>query len=357
MKILNKLLLSLALLFFPVNSEEIKIEKVHIVSQVCDKDSETIPDENPKCITKDLEKAVLGVVIEAKKDGRTIYFSEFNRFKINGKIINEPIEKPLEDMIVRWYKVEPYRGPYSNEKIVGGKKIFQIDKIIYIESEWPCTTNCWKRIADVTPKFLDKNDVGTMRYKVEVLYNGKVFFTKGEDKAHRIMVKGNTGNTIIDWAYSFFNLPYIWGSTKEQVENYIGFDCADFVVGVGRKAGFNIPYTWTKELPKYLENVTGWLDTDSLDEEGYYYDRDKNLIKFSENPKKGEVKVGDVVLWERHSGILSKDRSNPLGKDKGKPNRILDKYDLVIHTLFHEPKEEEIGEAYIGPIKILRFKK
>jgi hypothetical protein len=86
---------------------------------------------------------------------------------------------------------------------------------------------------------------------------------------------------------------------------------------------------------------------------GYYYDRNKKIVKFDERG----VKPGDVVLWKRHAGILLKDCSNPEGKDKGKPNGILDKYDIVIHTLFHEPKEEEIGKAYTGPIKILRFKK
>jgi len=345
------------LFLFSQTKAQIQIEKVYIVSQVCRKDSiKSIPDDKPKYPIKDLENAILGIVVEAKKDGKKVYFSEFDQFEINGKIVDDSlIEKPenLEGIEIRWYKVEPDRGSYSNEKIVNGKRVFQVDKIIYREIEWPCSTNCWKRFADVTPVFLDKNDVGTMRYKVEIKYDGKTFSTQSEDKAHRISVRGNTGNEIIDWAYSFFNLPYIWGSTSKQVENYIGFDCADFVVAAGRKAGFNVPYTWTPDLPRYLEKITQLLEFDSLDEEGYYYDRNKEIAKFDE----GGVKPGDVVLWKRHVGILLKDCSNPKGKDKGKPNGILDKYDIVIHTLFHEPKEEEIGKAYIGPIKILRFKK
>ncbi|MEM2173968.1 MAG: NlpC/P60 family protein [Candidatus Pacearchaeota archaeon] len=364
-----------------INADHIKkLEDVSVVSKVYEIKNNgqlnpkgTASDE-PKIIEKGKENALLGIVIKANvcdnKRCKDVYISNFDNVIIKGRkietrLINEFDE--LNNAVVRWYKIEPdITRAYSNEIFVGGKKTWRYDRIEYIRIEWQHLTQelqlpdprwkKWARWADVNPVNFNnaESNVGTMRYQVEIKFNDEIKASSIEAKingdidAHRISVKGNTGNKILDWAYSFFNLPYIWGSSAEQADNYIGFDCADFVVSVFRKAGYNIPYTHSRALPRYFKIIFSSLKKEE-NEDCFYYS--KGYIKFSQDEENDGVKRGDIVLWEGHTALLAEDSS----KD-GKPNGYFDCHDIVLHTLFYPPRKEKIKDAYYGDIKILRLK-
>ena len=74
---------------------------------------------------------------------------------------------------------------------------------------------------------------------------------------------------------------------------------------------------------------------------------------YSENGQKvrigeGSVRIGDLLLYNRHLGILTKDLP-PVG--------YLSANDLMFHTFFKEPMEEPIGTAYPGNFSIVRLKR
>tara|TARA_Y100000294_G_scaffold76363_1_gene71985 strand:- start:214 stop:816 length:603 start_codon:yes stop_codon:yes gene_type:complete len=200
-----------------------------------------------------------------------------------------------------------------------------------------------------------------MRYKVVVNCGNGTLSTQGAESygktginanVHRVSVRGNTGIPIVDWAYSFMNQPYIWGSATptgkdmdHQSDRYIGADCADLVVAAARKAGHNISYGGSHNLsPLDMRRDTVFISREpELSSEGIYQKNGKEVVIDKDN-----VRIGDVVLYNRHVGILTKDLP-PIG--------ILSSNDLIIHTLFKEPMEEPISQAYSGPFSIVRFNK
>ncbi|OPX17746.1 hypothetical protein BXT86_04870 [candidate division WOR-3 bacterium 4484_100] len=347
------------------------IERVYIVSRVfpvnCQVDS-GVPSSQPKYPVLDSEEAFLGLVVEFEKDNKKFFISPWKKVIIGGKeIVTEaPEDFGLEQIKILWYKVEPVRGNkktgfryYSNEDWVEKdgilKKIWHWDKLNYKEFVWD-SSNTWIIKADVIPVELDSHPFGTMRYKVEVKFNNQMISSPGAESvkkdgdidAHRISVRGNTGNKIIDWAYSFFNLPFIWGSAsrtgrpcEHQTEKYIGADCADFVVGIFRKAGYDMPYTGSQSLLHYANIIAS---PDSIDNKGFYI-KNGARIKFDGNNNEAVI-PGNIVLWSRHAAILAFDNGN----------KFLDQDDIVIHTLFHEPTFEKISNAYSGNFTIARFK-
>ncbi len=350
-------------------SNNINIKNLYIASRVIKADAKFdtgLASLEPKYPVLNSEDAILGLVLEIESNNKNIFISYWKKVIIDGQTIitRRPEDFNLEHIKITWYKIEPVRGSkktgykyYSNEDWIeedgGYKKIWHWDKIEYQEFVWD-SSNTWIIKADVTPVRLDHHNFGTMRYKVEIEYKGKKISSPGiesvekdgEIDAHRISVRGNTGNKIIDWAYSFFNLPFIWGSASRtgqssahQTEKYIGADCADFVVGAFRKAGYNIPYTGSQLLLNYARVI---VKPDSIDNQGFYIIKGKR-IKFDT----GMVMPGDLVLWSRHAAIL--------GRDNG--NNLLDQNDIVIHILFHEPVFEKISRAYSGDFVIARFKR
>jgi cell wall-associated NlpC family hydrolase len=195
-----------------------------------------------------------------------------------------------------------------------------------------------------------------MRFKVEVSYHGQRVASgsaekvakDGEIHAHRVSVRGNTGNDLLDWACTLFNLPYIWGSasvTKKdrdhQAEKYLGADCADFVVCAARHAGYNVPYRGSQYLKPYTLPIA---KPDSLSLKGDYLLREQTIPVDEGNPK--AVHLGDLVLWPNHVAMFAGDNGNG----------ILDEKDEVVQILYHEPARLPIQEALAGPFAVVRFK-
>ena len=336
--------------------QEINLSNAYIVSN---KNNETIATTLPKYPTVD-DTVNLNLVLEANQNGKKQYFSELSDIIVDGKKIQtDKISKwdsaKYGKLSINWFKVEPTQKNISNTD-----PVWHWEKVNYVETLFQ--KNAWTIKADVNPTYLTpQNNKGTMRFKAQVKYGNKSISTPGaesygkigiKDNVHRISVKGNTGNPIIDWAYSFMNQPYIWGSATptgkskdHQSEKYIGADCADLVVAAARKAGHNIEYGGSHNISPLNKR----RDTEFISREpGLYtdgaYRKGKELVVIGP----GNVKVGDIVLYNRHVGILSKDLP---------PKGILSENDLIIHTLFKEPIEEPISQAYSPPFSIVRFNK
>jgi cell wall-associated NlpC family hydrolase len=353
--------------------DSLTFDRVHLVSKVLRPDrvnnqvEEGLATDEPKYPRKDEEAAILGFVLKAHDlQGRGVLIGPWGVAKASGVIFQvirllPPGER--EKLKVTWFKIEPTRGKdgkgFSNEqwtvKDGQAQKVWAWDTLRYQESVWD-SANSWTKIASVCPVQLDPHDFGTMRFKVEVSYRGQRVSSggaenvekDGEIKAHRVSVRGNTGNDLLDWAYSLFNLPYIWGSASitrtsegHQAEKYIGADCADFVVCAARRAGYEVPYKGSQYLKPYTLPIAR---PDTVNLKGAYLVRDRTVLVDDSDPK--AVHRGDLVLWSNHVAMFAADNGNG----------ILDRDDEVVQILFHEPARLPIQEAFASSFAVVRFK-
>ncbi len=359
MTLWKKLLLTGLMMFsigaknpFPINTrtqsfKDLEINKIYLTSGI----NEGVYTNNSKDVKlEDILK--LNLVVESENNGKKIYFSNSKKLKINEEKIDSSDIMPWnsEDYSIKWFKVEAEKNSYNNWE----KGRFEWDVPIYKETLIN-TGHDWTIFADAHPtdKSQDVNKgLGTMRYKVEFLHNGLKFSTKGKkstnyqgitNEVHRISFRKDDNFT--GWLTSFFNLPYIYGSVSSQVENYIGADCADLIVGAYRKKGHKTQYTYAAGLPNIFSKMVDEKDI-SLHGEDFY---DKgSLLKYGK-----DVKEGDLILFGKwHVGTLVEDRSSLESPFKGKADGILNIYDLMIHTLFASPCSSSIGNY--GPFSILK---
>jgi cell wall-associated NlpC family hydrolase len=353
--------------------DSLTFDRVYLISKVLRLDrvnnqvEEGLATDEPKYPKQGEEAAVLGFMLKARDlHGRMVLIGPWGLAKAQGLIFQDirllpPGER--EKLKVTWYKVEPTRGKdgkgFSNEQWIlkNGKaqKVWAWDTLRYQESVWD-STNSWTKIANVCPVQLDPHDFGTMRFKVEVSYRGQHAASGGAEKvekdgeiqAHRVSVRGNSGNDLLDWACSLFNLPYIWGSASitrtsegHQAEKYIGADCADFVVCAARRAGYEVPYKGSQYLKPYTLPVA---KPDSLNLKGEYLLGGKTIPVDDGDPR--TVHTGDLLLWSNHVAMFAADNGNG----------ILDAGDEVVQILFHEPARLPIREAFAGSFAVVRFK-
>ena len=323
-------------------SPKIVPQELYLVSEV---EGSPKADQKPKRVTID-DRVNLHAVLEAKENNQPVYYTNATNFRIRGKKIKLNQIKPwpkTKKVQIEWFKVEPTENSYSYVK--------SSNPIVYDETEF---ARGWEVEADVHPtKYKDqfpneKSGVGVMRYKVQLTFNGKTLSTPGEDeisgggisdKLVRVSFRPNTGSWV-DYVFELFNTPYIWGSRTKQIDGQIGSDCADFALYGWRRAGSKLPYTWSYGLKskQYTKNIA------TLDPEvgnNQLLDKRGNEITFD------QVQEGDVILYTRHIAVLYKDNGN----------NIFDCDDLVLHTLFKEPKIDTVCEAYGVPEEILRWKK
>ena len=101
--------------------------------------------------------------------------------------------------------------------------------------------------------------------------------------------------------------------------------------------GAKYAYTWTGGLPQ----ITKLLGAGTRGADGIYRDGSGKPLPFT--------KIGDLVLFPRHVGVLAEDRGM-IG--------VLDDQDLMMHTLFDSPKEQAIADSGYAdkPVELRRFR-
>jgi hypothetical protein len=247
-----------------------------------------------------------------------------------------------------WNRIEPAAADYSNEDASG----FHFTAIDYRATQIDAHGGAIS--PDVRPTLTpDHGDgVGTMRYQLVVTQGEHMLATPGTDARRgrgsggltdavmRVSIRRD--DTYLGYLTEMYGQPYIWASAgttdaSHQSEHLEGSDCADFVVYGARRMGKKLAYTWTGGLP----GVTKLLASGTRGDDGVYRDAQGKPLPFT--------KVGDLILFPRHVGVLAKDRGT-IG--------VLDDQDLMMHTLFDSPKEQPIADSGYAakPVEIRRFK-
>lgn len=247
-----------------------------------------------------------------------------------------------------WSRIEPAAADYSNEDATG----FHFTPIDYRAT--PLDASGTAIAADVRPTLTPDHGhgVGTMRYQITVTQGARTIASPGSearrgrgaggltDAVTRISIRRD--DTYLGYLTEMFGQPYIWASAgvtdaSHQSEHLEGSDCADFVVYGARRMGKKISYTWTGGLP----SVTKLLASGTRGDDGVYRDDKGNPLPFT--------KVGDLILFPRHVGVLAKDRGT-IG--------VLDDQDIMMHTLFDSPKEQPIADSGYAakPVELRRWR-
>ena len=249
---------------------------------------------------------------------------------------------------LRWNRIEPAAADYSNEDATG----FHFTPIDYRATKIDAHAGAIS--ADVRPTLTpDHGDgVGTMRFQLVVTQGDRTLATPGPDARRgrgsggltdavmRVSIRRD--DTYLGYLTEMYGQPYIWASAgtsdaSHQSEHLEGSDCADFVVYGARRMGKKLSYTWTGGLP----SVTKLLASGTRGDDGVYRDDKGHPLPFT--------RVGDLILFPRHVGVLAKDRGT-IG--------VLDDQDLMMHTLFDSPKEQPIADSGYAdkPVELRRFR-
>jgi hypothetical protein len=320
------------------------IVTVRVVSRVADAG---IADDSPKRARKD-EGVTLYAVLEVERGNAHHWYADADTIKVDGK---KHAALPLSEapaFTIEWNRIEPTSVDLSND----ASGTFAYEPIEYEATA--LADGVGELDADVRPTLTpDHGDgVGTMRYQIVVTQDGRTISSPGDearrgrasggltDAVHRVSLRRD--DTYLGYLTEMYGQPYIWASAgasdaTHQSERLEGADCADFVVYGWRRMGKKVPYVWTGGLPKYTKK----LAAGSVDEDGIYRNAKGKALPFT--------KVGDLILFPRHVGVLAEDRGT-IG--------VLDSDDLIMHALFDSPKEVAIGDSGYGdkPVELRRWK-
>lgn len=166
---------------------------------------------------------------------------------------------PLPGASVRWYRIRPDLAPlYKNANHPWEKDPYRWvgwARIRYQREEFPALRGSWTvEPFDARGRILPsvggpegaregdgvrwaRDDVGTFWIQAQAEYGGKVVPSPGLEevgargispRVFRVSVREGEG--YLGWLTSYFNVPGLFGSVREQTANYVGVDCADVLV-------------------------------------------------------------------------------------------------------------------------------
>jgi hypothetical protein len=317
------------------------ISKVVVVAAVGD----TVATDKPAYARADQTVTLYAAVQVDNK----AWFSDAPILEVSGKRVVATSLASAPALELRWSRIEPASANISN----GDAQTFHFEPIDYRPTAIDGSANSAQIRADVRPTLTpDYGDgVGTMRYQVTALQGPRMIASAGPearrgkgsggvtDAVLRVSIRRD--DTYIGYLTEMYGQPYIWGSAglsdrSHESERLEGSDCADFVVYGARRMGAAIPYSWTGALP----SVSKLLASGTRADDGIYRDGKGKPLPFT--------KVGDLVLFPRHVGVLAEDRGT-----KG----VLDDQDIMMHTLFDSPKAQPIADSGYAdrPVEVRRF--
>lgn len=328
----------------PLADEQVRA--VHLLARVTGE--RAAADARPKYALASAG-VTLYAVIETEREGKRRFYSEAGRVRVRGRVHGSAPMAEAPPLRLRWFRVEPEVETLSNT--ASGR--FRFEAIPYRETAIAAWDDRASAVADVRPTLTSDRGqgVGTMRYKLVAHGGGRSFATPGVE-ARRKRGSGGLEDTVLRVSLrrsddylglldEMFGQPYIWASggsapQRHQSERLEGSDCADFVVYGMRRLGHDIPYTWSAGLHEY----TRTLSTGTPRADGVYTDEQGQPLRFP--------RPGDLVLFPRHVGVLTRDRG---------VRGVLDTADIMTHTLFASPRAQPIGETVyaVQPVEILRW--
>jgi len=341
-----RLALAFVLLLTEAAEAAPRITAAHIVSRV---GKQGVADDSAKrALARDGVR--LFAVLEAVDRGATVYFSDAGTFVLDKETHSARPLSQAPPATLFWFRVEPAVEWLSNTETGS----FHYEPIRYAETGMVADLGKGSLAADVRPTLTPDRGrgVGTMRYKLVAVTEDGAFATPGADarrgkgsgglaeRVHRVSLRSD--DTYLGYLTELYGQPYIWASagpskSAHQSERLEGADCADFVVYGQRRMGKDLAYTWTGDLPR----VTRLVGSGRAGKDGVYVDERGRPVPFT--------RAGDLLLFPRHVGVLSRDRG---------VRGVLDHEDTMVHAYFATPREQALGETDYAsaPVEVRRWR-
>jgi hypothetical protein len=296
------------------------------------------------------------VVMPGRLDGRRVLFSD------DGGRGRVPLSA-CGPMTVEWRRVEPRMehvktpAPNATAKVYANAVVFGpdhgkwigYDKLEYFETPITTTSEPRLRVRDARPSAetgLTRNPellpLGTMRLTATVTLGELRARTPGADDAPAGLVSDRVfrysfrgGDAFLGWLWSWFNVPYLFGSAgkgpKNQAERRLGGDCADVLVAALRRSGRpKMEYSSVAGLVDSLGQVSGPAELRGCREPGSDCTPQRTELRFGKDVRPGDLIALDYIdfdgmpkSWD-HIVVVVEDR----GED-GKPDGVLGPEDLV----------------------------
>jgi len=294
------------------------------------------------------------LVAPGRLDGRKVQFAEDGRrpsWRASG----------CGQMTVEWRRVEPRMehdqtpAPNASAEVYANAVVFGpdhgkwigYDKLEYFESPLTTTDTPLLRVRDARPSAETKltrderlMPLGTMRLAATVTTGGRSLTTPGAEDAPAGLISDRVlrysfpdGDSFLGWLWSWFNVPYLFGSAgqgaRNQAERRVGGDCADVLVAALRRAGRpGLAYSSVAGLVGSLKKVSGPAELRTCEGEGCR--RPPTALRFGVDVRPGDLLAIDYIGasslpkdWD-HIVAVIEDR----GPD-GVPDGLLGAEDLV----------------------------
>jgi len=178
----------------------------------------------------------------------------------------------------------------------------------------------------------------------------------------RVMrVSYRTGDDFLGWMSSFFDVPYVFGSTPGQVERYVGVDCADSLVGALRRStGGRQRYTSVGGIGRLAESVGDVLIQRRGERVLRSGDGEPVTLRWGEDVRAGDLLAidyaddpdGDLPRAWDHIGVLLEDRG-----PGGRPDGILGGDDLLRHMGLRGLTDEALAGHGSVRLQLWRWKR
>jgi hypothetical protein len=268
--------------------------------------------------------------------GGVRYFADAEKLMVGGRRVRASrFERGLPKPAIEFLDISPVMRFYRGG--VGAPPVVFVERKV---------GNGWRHRLAGKP--------GTYRFRVRARLAGQEVSTPGAGKmtaeglpgAPRISIREDKGGgDNIDYMTMFFNVAFVYGSVRRQVENFTGADCQDMVIYGLNRTGQRLSYD------RHIHAVRrDRMTFDGLiDQQGQTYNLKGRRVDVS-------IRRGDVIRYAdfAHYAAVYEDRSA-----KGPANGKLDLRDRVIQTL-GEPAIRGFDEVFgfTGPtqrIQVFRF--
>ncbi len=262
-----------------------KIEGPFVVSSV----NGQIPSDQDKEVKLGDSVDLYAILPSRDNIGNTIYFSESPLFTVHSKLVDPSNVRRWKDSFgrinIEWKTIES--GNLAYNALSGS------NNVKYSEAH--------RDFGWTLPNAAD--DVGTHRYIIKANYKlGQVNTETHLGKnlvygAHRLSLR--EGDDLAGWMTAWSRLPYIYGSSSEEVDNYIGGDCADIITGALRKMGYKIGDTYSQGFRRYGDIIFNG----HINSAGQFVDNRGKPVKI-------KIQRNDLLIFkkpQKHVAVFYKD--------------------------------------------------
>ncbi|MBN2602290.1 MAG: hypothetical protein JXR87_09885 [Candidatus Marinimicrobia bacterium] len=344
--LLSAIILSGTLLF-----AQVQLSKIEIIRNRNNSEFWT----NSSVIADQGDNLRLSFLLTVRPEGfySSVYTSPRWNIILNGDTLQSDNILPLSELFaqkitIRWYLIMPVKLDTAYMNHPGYVSPFAI--IPYQET----LIKEWSDKTEITLNSLGKFDElfpGTAWFKVE-LYYGKDFISSANinyrfkvydtvdfgglsEAVFRISYKGRTGSKLLDSVLLYRNLPLIKNPVSSttlwsdhQTTKWIGGNLNSFIITAAMQLGVRLDeYSDKLPLPEYnYYEVTDYYRKGVVLSADYFTVDKGERIVLNDHI----FTQGDFIIGKNQIALFYEDKSPPTSVERGRPNELLDRYDLVL---------------------------